>query len=159
MQRERAIIDFNDNRYDLHVSFLGPSWETALAIYNIPDADKNEVGWKKKVDTEAITTKNNGNAVGALSPVNLKGLHQGWTQTSVYLLVIIPQVSIPRLFSSNDRSNSIHNFGTQNQPTNQQTKQTANKQTKTKSNSTCFGPYFYYVGTKHRNLNPAGWLF
>ena len=35
--------------------------------------------------------------VGALSPVNHKGLHQGWTQTSLYLPVFISQVIIPQV--------------------------------------------------------------
>ena len=44
-------------------------------------------------------------------------------------------------FSSNDSSNSIHNFGTQNQ----------------KNNNTCFGACLYSVSTQHGNLHPAGW--
>ena len=35
--------------------------------------------------------------VGALSPVSHKGLHQGWTQTSFYLQVLISQVITPQL--------------------------------------------------------------
>ena len=53
-----------------------------------------------------------------------------------------PQVIIPQVFfSSNDSSNSIHSFGTQNQ----------------KNSNTCFGAYLYSVGTQHRNLHPTGW--
>ena len=44
-------------------------------------------------------------------------------------------------FFSNHSSNSIHNFGTQNQ----------------KNNNTCFGAYLYSVNTQHGNLHPAGW--
>ena len=79
---------------------------------------------------------------GALSPVNHKGLHQGWKQTSIYLQVIHSTnhyATSP--FISNHNSNHIHNFGMQTQ----------------KNNNTCFGAYLYSAGTQHGNLHPAGW--
>ena len=70
--------------------------------------------------------------VGALSPVNHKGLHQGWQQTLSYLHVIHSTSHYATsFFFSNYNSNSIHNFGTQTQ----------------KNNKTCFGAYFYSAGT------------
>ena len=54
--------------------------------------------------------------VGALSPVNHKGLHQGWKQTSIYFQVIhCTSHHTTSLFFSNYISNSKHNLGTQNQ--------------------------------------------
>ena len=44
-------------------------------------------------------------------------------------------------FLSNHSSNSVNNFGLQNQ----------------KNNSTCFEAYLYSVGTQHENLQSAGW--
>ena len=77
--------------------------------------------------------------VGALDRVNLKGLHQGWTQTSVYLQVIHSTSHYTEY--QKHSSNCIHNFETQNQ----------------KNNNTCFGAYWYSASTQHRNLHPAGW--
>ena len=54
-------------------------------------------------------------------------------------------------FFSNNSSNSIRNFGTQNQKT-KRNKTT----TTTKNNKTCFGTCLYSVGTQHGNLHPAG---
>ena len=48
---------------------------------------------------------------GALSPVNHKGLYQGWKQTSVYLLVIHSTSHYTiSLFLSNHNSNYIHSL-------------------------------------------------
>ena len=54
------------------------------------------------IDSESkfywLRSKISGWLVRALSPVNHKGLYQGWEQTPVYLLVIvIPQVSISQV--------------------------------------------------------------
>ena len=46
--------------------------------------------------------------VGALSPVNLKGLYQGWKQILMYLLVI----HFTSLFFSNHNSDHSYNFWT-----------------------------------------------
>ena len=75
------------------------------------------------------------NLVGALSPVNHKGVHQDRTQTSIYLQVI---------HSTSHYTTSLflskRNFEMQNQ----------------KSNNTCFGGYLYSVNTQHGNLHPTG---
>ena len=79
--------------------------------------------------------------VAVLSPVKHKRLHRGWTQTSVYLQVI-HSTSLSFLLSpSNHSSNSIHDFGTQNQ----------------KNNKICFWAYLHSTSTQHGNLHPAGW--
>ena len=81
--------------------------------------------------------------VGALSPVKNKGLHQGWTQTSLCLLVCHSTSHYTTSFfsPSNHSLNSMNNFGTQNQ----------------KNNNTCFGASLYSASTQHGNLHSAGW--
>ena len=55
-----------------------------------------------------------GELVGALSPVNHKGLHQRRKQTSIYLQVMnSTRHHKTSVFFSNHNSNSIHAFGKQ----------------------------------------------
>ena len=83
--------------------------------------------------------------VNTLSPVNNKGIHQGWTQN----FNLSPSYSFHKslyhksfnFFFSNYSSNSIHNFGTQSM----------------KNNNTFFWAYLYFVNTQHENLHSAGW--
>ena len=80
--------------------------------------------------------------MSTLSPVNHWELHQGWTQTSIYLKVIHSRNHYTTsLFCSNHNSNAIHNFGRQNQ----------------KNNNTYFGVCLFAASPKHGNLHPAGW--
>ena len=68
--------------------------------------------------------------VGALSPVNYKGLHQEWKQTSVHLKLHIPQAITPQISFS---------------------------QTTTQIISTISAAFLYSAGTEHGYLHPAGW--
>ena len=72
-------------------------------------------------------------------PSQPQGLHQGWTQTSLYPLVIHSTGLYTTSFYlflfcsfSNHSSNSIHNFGTQFH----------------KNNNICFRAYLYSAGTQ-----------
>ena len=111
-------------------------------IRNLPVTTSVIVLFLIKTVSLALYQECNRQLVGALSPVNHKGLHQGWTQTLIYLQVIHSTSHYTTsLFCSNHSSNSIHNFGRQNQ----------------KNNNTCFGAYLYSASTQHGNLYPAGW--
>ena len=106
-------------------SWLAPCW---IAQKNTPESQCDlcaKVSW----------------LLGALSPVNHKGLHQGWKQASIYLLVIYSTshytASLFFSFFSNRIPNYIHNFGTKAQ----------------KNSNTCFGACLYSAGTQHRNLH------
>ena len=81
--------------------------------------------------------------VGALSPINHKGLHQSWKKKTSLNLQVLHSTSnyTTNLFSSNHNSTSIHNFRTQTQ----------------KNSNTYFGTYLYSAGTQHGNLHSAGW--
>ena len=68
------------------------------------------------------------------------------TKTSIYLQFIHSTSHYTTsfflsFFFLNHSSNSIHNFGKQNQ----------------KSNNTFYGAYLYSTSTQHGNLHPAGW--
>ena len=77
-----------------------------------------------------------------MRPVIHKGLHQGWTQISLYLQVIhFTSHYTTSLFFSDQSSNSVHNFRKQTQ----------------KNNKICFGAYLYSAGTQRRNLHRVGW--
>ena len=85
-------------------------------IRNLPVTTSVIVLFLIKTVSLALYQECNRQLVGALSPVNHKGLHQGWTQTLIYLQVTHSTSHYTTsLFCSNHSSNSIHNFGTQNQ--------------------------------------------
>ena len=78
----------------------------------------------------------------AFSPVNHKGLYQGWNQASKsnsYL--VIPQVILLQVSFSQPTTQIISTIS-------------RHKPTKT---VTCFGAYLFFVGTQYWNLHPAGW--
>ena len=96
---------------------------------------------QRKVEWRSGPNKLNGQSVGALSPVNHKGLYQGWYQTSLYRHIIHYSSNYTTgLFFKNHSTNSIHNFGMQ-----------------TKKNKTYFWDYLFSADTQQAKLHPAVW--
>ena len=74
------------------------------------------------------------------SPVNHKGLYQGWKQTSIFLLAILltSHKTTKFLFTTTTLCQNASRRDHHNKP---------------EHNNTCFGTRLYSVGTQHRNLH------
>ena len=118
---------------------LLPKWRDQLAHTNPTFQARTSPQWLSELGLWlSVSDELHVGIFGALSPVNQKGLYQGWKQASIYPLVIhSTRHHTTSLLFSNHNSNYTHNFGTQTQ----------------KNNNTCFGAHLYSAGTQHRNLH------